>query len=170
MRYAVVDVETAGLSFDHDEILEIAIVTVEGGAIQEQWVSLVRPTNPVSLRATKIHGIDNDLLMTAPRKELVAREARSRLGGAIIVEHSQNGFDSKFLARFLGAEPWRGSMSTLNMARSLYPKLGKYDLPAVCSHLGVELNAQHQAASDALATAKILVRMLEAGFDGWPTR
>ena len=166
MKYAVVDVETTGFSVDKDEVLEIAIVGVDGGVLVEPWVSLVRPSKPVGLRATKVHGIDNDVLMTAPRKAIVAREVKARLRGTVFVEHNLDGFDRRFVAKLLGEEPWSGNVNTLREARRLFPELGKYDLPAVCAHLGVPLESHHYADADAMATANILLIMLSKGLIG----
>jgi DNA polymerase III epsilon subunit-like protein len=167
-RYAVVDVETSGFSIEDDEVLEIAIVRVEAGMISEPWVSLVRPTKPVPLRAIKVHGLDNDILVTAPRKEVVAQAARARLKGAVLVEHSQNGFDRRFLAEFLGDEPWKASVSTVREGKKMFPELGKYDLPTLCAHLRIPLPTHHSAGADALATAQILTAMIERGaFSGY---
>jgi DNA polymerase III epsilon subunit family exonuclease len=161
MNLAVVDIETTGFSVDRDEIVEVAIVTVYNGVIGEQWVSLVRPAKSVGLRSTKIHGIDNDMLMTAPRREMVVQEVARRLVGTVLVEHNLDGFDSRFLSRFLGEEPWSGRLNTLSEARRRFPGLGKYDLPTLCTHLGVSLERHHHAGTDALATAGVLIRLLE---------
>lgn len=163
--YAVVDLETSGLSLKRDEVIEIAVVLVDRGEILEQWSSLVKPTIPVRLSAVKVHGIDNDTLMIAPRKGKVIPEVVARVGGRILVEHNLNGFDRRFLSKFIGFEPWQGCINTLLEAKRVWPKLPKYDLPALCVFLGIDLRTHHQALDDAVATAQVLLYVLGADAD-----
>jgi len=160
MKYAVVDVETTGFSVEHDEIVEIAVVSVQGGNIRERWSSLVRPSSEVRLRTIKVHGLDNDTLAAAPRRERLIPRLIDLLHGVVLVEHNLDGFDSRFLSKFLGASPWSSSLNTLAVAKRSIPNLPGYDLGSVAAHFGVRPWAQHQAEADALATAEVLLRLL----------
>ena len=52
-------------------------------------------------------------------------------------------------------------LCTLRMARGLFPELPSRALGAVAEHLGVKNGARHRALGDAMATARILIQMLE---------
>jgi DNA polymerase III alpha subunit (gram-positive type) len=52
-------------------------------------------------------------------------------------------------------------LCTLALARHLIPELRRYRLDAIADHFGIEIAARHRAGSDALATAHILIRLLE---------
>lgn len=56
------DTETTGIEVN-DEIIEISLIDDAGQALFE---SLVRPTRPIPLAASRIHGITNDMVANAP--------------------------------------------------------------------------------------------------------
>lgn len=55
ITFSVVDLETTGFSFEKDEILEICVVHINNGNINNVWDSLVRPKKRVRLELTEIH-------------------------------------------------------------------------------------------------------------------
>jgi len=160
MRFAVVDLETSGLNPKRDEIVEIAIVSVNDLIVVDEYSSLIKPENYLDLDLTKIHGIDNDMLMIAPEPDDVKPEIEKRFTGAVLVEHARGEFDSAFLRRFLGNEPWDGIFNTLEECRNRYSQWRKYDLSTVCKRMDIDLGKHHEALEDARATAKVLIKLL----------
>lgn len=63
---AFVDLETTGLSPGADRVVEIGIVTVDDGNVEE-WTSLVHPGRRVSRVARSYTGISDDMLADARR-------------------------------------------------------------------------------------------------------
>jgi len=158
--FSVVDLETTGLSAEKDEIVEVCVVRVIGGKIKEHWDTLVQPNNPVRLKITRIHGITNDMLMTAPEKYEVLPMLRKKLIDTVLVEHNKGGFDNRFLTKFIGEKIWKHEVNTIKMAKILNPKLGSYNLKRLSQHYGVKFFKHHQALNDAMTTAKIFIKML----------
>ncbi|HZD03651.1 MAG TPA: exonuclease domain-containing protein, partial [Longimicrobiales bacterium] len=67
------------------------------------------------------------------------------------------GFDAPTLPR----------LCTVRMARRLLPGLRRRNLDALTRHFGIPVHQRHRAFGDALATARILLRLLdEAGCRG----
>jgi DNA polymerase III epsilon subunit-like protein len=62
---------------------------------------------------------------------------------------------------FPGHRMGNSSLCTITLARQLVPGLERYRLDAVADHFGIEIAARHRAGSDALATAQILIKLLE---------
>lgn len=155
-KFAVVDLETTGLSSVKHEIVEICIVQLCKGQVINIFETLVKPQNLVSISLTKLHGIDNDMLMVAPEKEEVIPKVIDLLSSSILVEHSTNNFDARFLESFLKCKPWSYSINTLGLAKKCYPGLARYNLPSLCRSLSIELAAHHTARGDAEATAELL--------------
>ncbi len=56
------DTETTGTS-KSDEIVEIALIDIEGKVIID---SLIKPTNPIPAATVKFHGISNEIVSGAP--------------------------------------------------------------------------------------------------------
>jgi DNA polymerase-3 subunit epsilon len=166
LRCAVVDVETTGGSFaTGHRIVDIAIVHVEpGGRVGELWRTLVNPGRSLPWGVQRLTGISDDMLSVAPWFEHVADEISRRLDGRVFVGHNV-AFDWRFvnaeLAEGLGAVPSVKRLCTIRMARFLLPKLRRRNLDVISRHYGVVNHARHRADGDALATARVFVRLLD---------
>jgi DNA polymerase III epsilon subunit family exonuclease len=160
-RVVVVDVETTGWNAANDSVIEIACVGVDDGALGESWSSLVRPGRPVPPEATRIHGITDAMLATAPMPAAVAGAFRERCGDATVAIHNA-GFDLPFLAAMLrrhGAAPlFNPVIDTLGLARGLFGHGGN-SLGELTQRHGIELRGAHRALGDARATAELLMAL-----------
>lgn len=167
-RYAVLDLETTGLSPNSDQTVEIAVVTVvtEPGlppTITAEWDTLVRPRG--AMRAEFVHGITTEMVLEAPPFPGIAGELLELLRGCVPVAHNLN-FDSSFLvAEFARCDiyipdPAVVGLDTVELARAYLPP-GPLNLSACCERAGVELHGAHTALGDARATAELLCNLLE---------
>ena len=169
--FAVVDVETTGqASWSGHRILEIAIVEVRGGAIVDEYQTLLNPGQGIPRAITALTGIRADMVREAPYFEHVAEEILRRLEGRVFVAHNV-AFDWSFVsAELVRANvdvPSASRLCTVRMCRRLVPQLRHRNLDVVTRHFGVEIHDRHRAYGDALATARVLLRLLdEAGGRG----
>ena len=100
-RLTVVDVETTGWSAtEGHEIIEIARVVVDDGAITETWSSLVRPERPVPAESTRVHGITQEMLDQAAAPREIAQSFHDACGDQPLVFHNA-AFDLSFVNTFL---------------------------------------------------------------------
>jgi DNA polymerase-3 subunit epsilon len=94
----------------------------------------------------------------------VADDVLNALAGRVFVAHNVQ-FDWRFLevevrrARDLRLDGPR--VCTVKLARRLLPGLKHRGLDSVSRYFGVEIESRHRAGGDALATARILGRLLE---------
>jgi DNA polymerase III subunit epsilon len=165
LTYAVVDVETTGGSPDRGHrITEIAVVEIRGGAISGDFQTLVNPGRSIPRRIAELTGITDEMVAGAPFFDDVAQQVFQRLEGRVFVAHNAP-FDWRFLSyQFgdsMGSVPEGPRLCTLQMARRLAPGLGRKNLDAVASHFGVAVHLRHRAYGDALATARVLLRLLD---------
>jgi DNA polymerase III epsilon subunit family exonuclease len=167
-RFAVVDLETTGLSSAHDAIIEIGAVRVENLCVTSRFETLVRPPGPGPLSAAivALTGIDDVLLAPAPPAHRALARFASWLGEAgeaPWVAHNAR-FDSGFLRRAFagqgGRAPAVAVLCTQRLSRRLLPRLGRYDLDHVCAQFGVGNRARHRALGDADATARVWIELL----------
>ncbi len=169
MRFAVVDVETSGLSLRRHHVLQIGLVVIDGhGAVHDRWSSLLAPRRRWFFRAgpTKLHGITRARLRTAPPAAGVLSELAARLDGSVFVAHNAS-FDTQFLAK--AARHHRVDLAlgeqlcTLTMSRRLDPeRVVRHRLSDLCERYGIELVRPHDALADADATAAVLPHLLRA--------
>jgi DNA polymerase-3 subunit epsilon len=163
--FAVVDVETSGLSAEYDRMVEIAVVgTDRAGNVVDEWTTLVNPDGPVG--KTSIHGIMAADVADAPRFRDIVRELTQRLAGRVIVGHNLQ-FDLRFLhAEYARARLRLPEVETLCTYRESYsylPGLGRRRLTDCCHAAGVVLDNAHAALEDARATAGLLRVYLGSG-------
>jgi DNA polymerase III epsilon subunit-like protein len=53
------------------------------------------------------------------------------------------------------------TLCTVKLVRCLLPRLKRRNLDAVSAHFGVRIHERHRAYGDALATARVLIRLLD---------
>jgi len=175
IEFAVVDVETTGGSPGRgDRIVEFACVRMRNGMITGGFESLVNPGLNIPRWITGLTGIDNDLVLTAPRFGEIAERVISELSGRVFVAHNVSfdwGFVAEELRRSKSEVPMGERLCTVKMARRAVPGLRRRGLDSLAHYFGVEIDGRHRAGGDARATATILARMLEAasrnGIDTW---
>ena len=169
VRYAVVDVETTGMSPRHgDRITEIAVVHVDGPRVEVAFESLVNPERPIPRRIATLTGISDEMVRTAPPFAGVADQVLAALAGRVFVAHH-----ARFDWRFVAAEVERARETVLRMpractvrlARNLVPELERRSLDSLMHFFGIETDRRHRAAGDAVATAQALLRLLARAGD-----
>ncbi|GAA2704469.1 hypothetical protein Apa02nite_064280 [Actinoplanes palleronii] len=165
--FAVVDVETSGLSPEYDRIVEVAVVgTDRNGNVVDEWTTLVNPDGPVG--RTDLHRISVADVADAPRFSDIVGELTRRVAGRVIVGHNVQ-FDLRFLhAEFARARlrmPQVVSLCTYQESHGYLPGLRRRRLPDCCHAAGVVLTDAHAALEDARAAAGLLRVYLGSGHD-----
>jgi DNA polymerase-3 subunit epsilon len=165
VRFAVVDVETTGgASWRGHRITDISVVEVLGGEIVAEYETLVNPGRSIPPMITALTGITTEMVAGAPFFDHVADEISERLTGRVFVAHNATfdwGFVSSELLRATGDAPEVPQLCTVRMTRRLVPELRRRNLDVVTRHFGIDIHARHRAHGDALATARVLLRLLD---------
>ena len=170
--YAVVDLETTGLSPATDSIIEIGLVLAgPDGAAQRRWSTLVNPgpgpDGDIEVGPTFVHGLVAADLEGAPRFDDVADLLARDLAGRVVVAHNAR-FDVGFLTRALGRSGHlaRGArvprMCTMEWARYFMATPSR-KLIACCEAAGVSIGRHHSALDDAEAAAGLLRHYMSVG-------
>lgn len=163
--FAVVDVETTGgAHWRGHRVIDLSIVEVLGGRVVEEYETLVHPGRAVPPMITALTGITTDMITRAPYFEHVADEIAERLRGRVFVAHNATfdwGFVSAELVRAGVEVPDVPRVCTVRMCRRLVPRLRRRNLDVVSRYFGVSIHARHRAHGDALATARVLLRLLD---------
>jgi len=170
LSYVVVDVETTGgRSFGNDRITEIAAVVVEGGQISRVYETLVNPQRPIPPMITSLTNITWNMVKHAPTFRDIVSDVADALRGHVFVAHNV-GFDWRFVTteieRATGERMEGRRLCTVKMARKLLPNLRRRSLDYLARHYGIEITARHRAGGDAVATAKVFLRMMKEARDG----
>jgi len=160
--FAVIDVETTGLSPQTDRVIEIAVVHVDPmGAATARWETLLNPGR--DLGPQRVHGIRAADVLGAPGFADVAAELVGLLDGRVPVAHHA-AFDSRFLFAELersGIGVWSrpAFLCTMQLARHFLPGAGRA-LVDCCAAYDIRPAAAHRALHDAEATSRLLAAYL----------
>ncbi len=165
LSYAVVDVETTGGRHEAGHrITEVAVVEVRRGQVADAFHTLVQPGRRVHPATERLTGISDEMLFDAPAFDEVADEVFRRIEGRVFVAHNATfdwGWIRAQLGDALGDVPKVPRLCTISLARRLAPELRYRNLDAVAEHFDVSMHRRHRAYDDALATARILLRLLD---------
>jgi len=140
------------------------VVEIRDGFISGDFQTLVNPGRPIPSRIAELTGITDRMVAGAPFFEDVAQDLYDRLDGRVFVAHNV-AFDWRFVSAQLGDSigqlPEGPRLCTVQMTRRLAPELRKRNLDSVASHFGISIHARHRAHGDAMATARVLLRLLD---------
>ena len=95
---AIIDLETTGVNFGTDRIVEIAIVKIMPDGKQLVKRKLLNPEMPISPTSVEIHGITNEMVKDAPTFKQVANELKQFLDNCDLAGYNSNRFDIPMLA------------------------------------------------------------------------
>lgn len=144
------DLETTGLNPETDEIIEIGAVIVRDGQITDRFSTLVKPRGSVPFRITRLTGITDEMLSTAPGFDQVAVPLREFLGELTIAGHNVS-FDISFLNRKLGIPLYNPVLDTMDLFQVTLPRAAGYRLEGISISLGINTGEAHRALNDAEA-------------------
>jgi|SRR6185503_14968686 len=167
--FVVVDVETTGTrARGRDRVTEVAAVLVKNGSATMVFDSLINPERPIPSFITSLTQITSEMVASAPRFGEVCSQLLGVLEGHVFTAHNA-AFDWGFLSmevhRATGKQLTGRRLCTVRLARRLLPQLRRRSLDSVANYFGVEVGARHRAGGDALATAHVLLRLLDAATD-----
>ena len=160
--YAIVDIETTGGKFNEEGITEIAIYKFDGHEVVDQFISLVNPEKDIQPFVVNLTGINNGMLVNAPKFHEVAKRIVEITTDCILVAHNAS-FDSRILAtefRRLAYVYEPKTLCTVELSQQLIPDLPSYKLGRLCKSLGIPISSRHRADGDALATVQLFKLLL----------
>ena len=174
-QFVVVDVETTGGAPSRGHrVTEVAAVRVCGGQVHDTFCTLVNPERPIPGMITGLTGITNAMVADQPRFAEVARQVSSAIEGSVFVAHNA-AFDWRFICHELGLATGMTlsgrQLCTVRLSRRLLPQLPSRTLDGLALFFGVEIESRHRALDDAVATAHVLLRLIdlaeEQGVTDW---
>ena len=160
--YAILDIETTGLSPSAEKITEIAIYIHDGQQVVDSFSTLLNPEKKIPYRIIQMTGINNQMVESAPKFYEVAKKIVELTDNKIIVGHNVR-FDYGFIRnefKSLGFDFQRKTIDTVKLSRKLIPGKPSYSLGKLCQSLEIENHSRHRAEGDAMATVKLFEILL----------
>ena len=171
--FVALDLETTGLDFEKDEIIEVALVRFENGEPKENIDFLVKPSS-AELRPfiETLTGISTEDLASAPDFATVAGQICSFIGELPIVAHNAL-FDSKFLKQTFSkvgiSYDSHVFWDSLTLSRIAFQDVPNHRLDTLVQELEIERSRAHRALPDADACGRLFVKSFEkiSSMDPW---
>ncbi len=161
--FVVFDIETTGLSPKNSKITEIGAIKIINGEIAESYSQLINPGVAIPELIVKLTGITDEMVAEKPNISEILPSFKEFIGDSVLVAHNA-AFDMGFIRENYKAIDTlidNPVLDTLELSRAVFPGLKSHKLNLIARHLKVDLLNHHRAVDDALATANILLKILE---------
>lgn len=161
--FVVLDIETTGLDWKKDQIIEIAAIRVMDNRIESEFSEFISIEMPLSEKITSLTGItDTNLKEQGKAVNNVLQNMIDFIGNDPIVCHNA-GFDINFLQETLRKQnmtPIKNKIiDTLPITRRKLKGLSGYKLIDIANHFAIQVQNQHRALPDCILTYEIFLRL-----------
>lgn len=163
----VVDTETTGVSFNHDELTQIAAARMRNGEIVEWFVTFVNPGKPIPDEIAHLTNIHDADVADAPTPSEACARLAEFVGTSNLVAHN-SAFDKTFTTKNEGGAPLADNVwiDSLDLARIALPRLKSHRLIDLVRAFDAPVST-HRADADVEATCAVY-RILLAGVAAMP--
>ena len=147
----VLDVETTGLDYTKEKMVEFAAIRLENGKMKERFETLINPQQHIRKSSIAVHGITEDDVKDAPTEAEVMPKILEFIGDYPIVAHNAI-FDYSFIneasIRTTGKPITNTRIDSQMMFKEVYPDLESCGLESLMNKFNVEFSTRHRAMAD----------------------
>ena len=161
-EYTVFDIETTGLSYEKDEIIEIGAVRIKDGKITDTFDIFVKAKNKISDFTTKLTSITQEMVDSGDELEIALKKFDEFARGSVLVAHNAE-FDCSFMRinySRVGLDFDYTYADTLPLAKALI-KIKKYKLDYIVNYFKLGNFHHHRAVDDATVTGRVFLELLK---------
>ncbi|MDD3237450.1 MAG: 3'-5' exonuclease [Candidatus Gastranaerophilales bacterium] len=152
----VLDVETTGLDYTREKMVEFAAVRLENGKIKDEFQTLINPEQHIRKSSIAIHGITEDMVKDAPTEAEIMPKIMEFIGEYPIVAHNAI-FDWSYIneacLRQFGKGIQNQRIDSQMMFKEIYPDLESCGLEALMKKFDVKYDTRHRAMADTVGLA-----------------
>lgn len=164
MKFIAIDFETA--NFKRQSVCSIGLAVVENFEVVKTINRLIKPTpNYYEAINMSIHGITPEMTEKEPSFKDLWNEIKPFIDNNKLVAHNAS-FDFSALRYVLNSYqisyPSLDYYCSMLLSKKVFPGLINYQLPTVCKHLGIDGLSHHDAESDAVACANVMIEICKA--------
>lgn len=163
----VLDTETTGFSFNHDELIQIAAARMRFGEIVEWYVTFVNPGKEIPDEVAHLTNIHDEDVQDAPDPDTALEGLVEFVGDSLVVAHNV-GFDRTFVTKRSSGAALKNNIwiDSLDLARIALPRLNSHRLLDLVRAFG-GADSTHRADDDVVATC-LVYRVLLAAVAAMP--
>lgn len=163
----VLDTETTGFSFNHDELIQIAAARMRFGEIVEWYITFVNPGKEIPDEVAHLTNIHDADVAEAPDPDTVLEGLVEFVGDSLVVAHNVS-FDRTFVTKRASGASLKNNVwiDSLDLARIALPRLNSHRLLDLVRAFG-GADSTHRADDDVAATC-LVYRILLAAVAAMP--
>lgn len=164
-NYVVVDVETTGLDYEKDRIVEIGLLKIKDNEITDSFECLIQSGKTIPENIVQLTGITNAMVEEKGLTEGEALEkVQALIGNDILVGYNVM-FDISFLQKLserVGKNlVVKRTKDVIQLARRKLDDLKNYKMETVASYFSLEIECRHRALTDCRLTYEIYCQLNE---------
>lgn len=152
----VLDVETTGLDYTKEKMVEFAGLRLENGKIKDEFQTLINPEQHIRKSSMAVHGITEEMVKDAPTEAEIMPKILEFIGDYPIVAHNAI-FDYSYIneasKRTTGKPITNPMIDSQAMFKEVYPDLESCGMEALMNKFHVEFSERHRAMADAMGLA-----------------
>lgn len=160
-QFVAFDLETTGLDFDHDSIIEIAMIKFIDGKLGESYTKTISPQVEVRDFILKLTGLDQKEIESSSPFSYHATEIEDFIGDLPLVAHNSR-FDIHFLNKELRKAGRPGLdnpvIDSLLCSRIAWPMAPNHKLETLVHFLELDVTTAHRALPDAIHCGEVFIR------------
>lgn len=149
--YCVLDLETTGLSPQHDKIIEVSVLKVRNNMVIDSFSTLCNPQCVIDDFIVSLTGITNDMVRSAPLIEEVILDVLRFIGNDLVVGHNVS-FDVNFVydnaISSCGIFFENDFLDTMRLFRMTHKELPHHRLSDLISFYDMKGKKTHRALND----------------------
>ena len=153
----VLDVETTGLDYTKEKMVEFAAIRLENGKMKDRFETLINPEQHIRKSSIAVHGITEEDVKDAPTEAEVMPMILDFIGDYPIIAHNAI-FDYSFIneasLRTTGKPITNARIDSQQMFKEVYPELESCGLESLMNKFNVEFDTRHRAMADTEGLAK----------------
>lgn len=158
----VLDIETTGLDYKRERMVEFAAIRLENGVIKDSFETLINPQQHIRKSSIAIHGITEEMVKEAPKEEEIIDKILDFISDYPIVAHNVI-FDYSFIneasLRHKGKPIENQRIDTQYLFREVFPDEDSPNLDNVASRFNIQVENRHRAMGDTKVLAYVYPKL-----------
>lgn len=154
--FTVVTIETTGLDYEKDEIIEIYAAHYQNNNKIDEFYSLAKPNIKILKDASDVNGITNEMLQNALSSEKVMKNFKRFLKISSPILVFDGNFTLPFLAKYFNTffniidKPFIHNYYSLLQATTsiLQDEVANYKFSTICKHFNINVEEKRRARAD----------------------
>lgn len=163
----VIDTETTGFSFNHDELIQIAAARMTDGEITDWYITFVNPGKSIPDEVAHLTNIHDEDVADAPDPDTALEKLVDFVGDSYLVAHNAQ-FDRTFVTKREAGAALKENIwvDSLDLARIALPRMNSHRLLDLVRAFGGP-DSTHRADDDVASTC-LVYRILLAAVAAMP--